>query len=57
MSSEEVHYRKLVGSSYEGVTSHDNLRRHEVKFSRAFDSRSEEYVQLFVDLSKRKKFV
>lgn len=57
MSSEEVNYRKLVGSSSEGVTSHDNLGRHEVKFSRALDSRSEEYVQMFVDLSKRKTFV
>lgn len=49
MSSEEVKYRKLVGSSYEDVRGHDDLRGHEVKFSRALDYRSEECVQMFVD--------
>lgn len=44
-----------MGISFEGVISRGNWRRHEVKFNKAFDYCSEEYMQMFVDLSKGKE--
>ena len=45
-----------MGSRYKGV-SHDNLRRHEVKVSKAFDCYSKGHavtIQMFADLRKER---